>query len=331
MKIVYLKPRASFRDNLRSDTLWGLICWGIKTVYSEKELEKFISGYSEGKVVKISSSFRYITKDDKKELYFPRPILKPLNLNEFFEKNDITLKKEKADYITKIKKFKKATIVNKENFLKFLSGEFNEQTYFLSKEWEKRIDPIKREDVLHNSINRLTNTTSKDDASLYTTSESFAKDGGLFFLIDGDEEQIKIVEGALRYFDHIGFGGDASIGKNSFDVTTEDFSFPEVNDANAFITLSLYSPASEEINNFAEEKENVWYDLETRKGKFGGQYVKAKSFWKDSIIMFKEGSVFNSLNKENYGENKIVKQKSNDNDFNIYQYGYAFNLPIKLK
>ena len=201
----------------------------------------------------------------------------------------------------------------------------------MSKEWEKRIDPIKREDVLHNSINRLTNTTSKDDASLYTTSESFAKDGGLFFLIDGDEEQIKIVEGALRYFDHIGFGGDASIGKNSFDVTTEDFSFPEVNDANAFITLSLYSPASEEINNFAEEKENVWYDLETRKGKFGGQYVKAKSFWKDSIIMFKEGSVFNSLNKENYGENKIVKQKSNDNDFNIYQYGYAFNLPIKLK
>ena len=68
--------------------------------------------------------------------------------------------------------------------------------------------------------------------------------------------------------------------------------------------------------------------MEARKGKFGGQFIKAKNFWKDSVLYFKEGSVFPHLNSVNYGRNiKVMK----GNEFDVYQYGFAFNLPIKIE
>jgi CRISPR-associated protein Csm4 len=329
MKIVYLEPRASFRNNLRSDTLWGLICWGIKTVYSEEKLEEFIAGYKTGKILKISSLFFYkgVDKEERK-LFFPRPILEPLNLNRFFKENNIESKKERAKYISKIKQFKKIEMIDQDTLAKFLTGELTEESFFMKEELWKNTPELKREDVLHNTIDRIKNTTV--EGALFTTSEQYIKNGGLFFLIDGSEELLKIVEGALRFFNHIGFGGDASIGKNSFQVEIEDFNFPVPENPNAFVTLSLYSPLEEELSYYKGKSESLWYDLETRKGKFGGQFIKTSRFWKDSVLMFKEGSVFPLLNKESYGQNKVVLSKDENGYFDVYHFGYAFDLPLRL-
>jgi len=338
MKIVYLEPRSSYRNNLRSDTLWGLICWGIKTVFSEQKLEEFIEEHKE-KPVKISSvfPFKVNSKDsNKKKLFFPRPILQPLNLNHFFESKGIDKKSERAQFIADLKKFKKVKFVEKSTFEKFLEGELNETEFFLNKSlWEKENDFFKKEDILHNSINRLTNTTysSSDDkrASLYSTTETYISNGGLFFLIDGTPEQIELIEASLRFYSHVGFGGDSSIGKGYFKISVDDCELPESDNSDAFVTLSLFLPNDDELAEFQNDKSRVWYELEARKGKFGGQFVKINRFWKESVLMFKEGSVFPNLNKSFYGKIKTVMSQEENGMFDVYHYGVAFDLPIKLK
>jgi len=327
MKIAYLEPKSSFRENLRSDTLWGLLCWGIKSIYSEASLDQFFNSYKEGSVLKVSSVFRFVKDDSgKKTLLFPKPNLKPLDLNEFFEKNKINSRKERAEFVKNIKRYKKVRYITKDIFDKFLTGELDEEKFFLSGLWGKEKLLFKKEDILHNSINRLTNTT--EEGALFTTTETFVKNGGLFFLIDGNKTQTELVSGAINFFSHIGFGGDSSIGKNHFDVSIEDIIFPVVQNPSAFITLSLYSPTEDEIQNIQLNRELTWYELEARKGKFGGQFVKTGNFWKKSVLMFKEGSVFPLGQKTDYG--KLINVKE-DYDFPVYHFGYAFNLPINLK
>ncbi len=140
---------------------------------------------------------------------------------------------------------------------------------------------------------------------------------------------MKLVESSLRFFAHVGFGGDSSTGKNHFDIEIEHFNFPEIKDADGFISLSLYHPAKNELEFFKNNPDKFWYELERRKGKLGGQFVNAKDFWKRSLLMFKR-LVFASMNKNNYGKNVIVKEKNKEINFTIQQFGYAFNLPIKI-
>ncbi|RMG73182.1 MAG: CRISPR-associated protein Csm7, partial [Bacteroidetes bacterium] len=36
--VVYMKPRSGFRGSLRSDTLWGTLCWAMRLLYGETAL-----------------------------------------------------------------------------------------------------------------------------------------------------------------------------------------------------------------------------------------------------------------------------------------------------
>ena len=65
--IVYLRPKLSYRTSLRSDTLWGLICWGISTVHGEKDIKGFIELCKEGKppfVMRRDESYIGVLIDD---------------------------------------------------------------------------------------------------------------------------------------------------------------------------------------------------------------------------------------------------------------------------
>lgn len=329
MKIVYLTPRSSFRENLRSDTLWGLICWGIKTVFSEEALLEFLSHYKNENVFKLTSAFRFFKESDEVLLLFPKPILEPIDLNKYFLSENITEKKERAKVIKELKEYKKVKFISKESFEKFLTGEFNEESFFKSGEWKHKMPAFRREDVLHNQINRLTNTT--EEGALFSTSELFVKKGGLFFLMEGTDEQLRLVSGALNYFSHVGFGGDSSIGKNHFDISIEDFQVKRADEPNALVTLSLYSPTQDELEAFKDRKNLNWYELESRKGKFGGQFIKSKNFWKKSLLMFKEGSVFPYIEKKAIGRNVEVLKYQENSNYSVLHFGFGFDLPIKIR
>ncbi len=90
---VYLEPQNGYKTPLRSDTLWGILCWAIRSVYDEPTLEKFIADYNEGKgAFNLSSCFPYIELYNEgedeydKTHYFPLPKLyndNPLKAENF--------------------------------------------------------------------------------------------------------------------------------------------------------------------------------------------------------------------------------------------------------
>lgn len=327
MKIVYLKPQSSFKNNLRSDTIWGTICWSIKELYSNDVLEEFIKSYSDKNIVKISSAFPYKELEDEKVLYFPKPKLKPLDINSYFEKNNIEKKAERKKIFSKIKKYKKTKFVNKNTFEAIIKGQYSEEDLFEEDITFEDTGRFKNMHIVHNTIDRLKGTTL--EGNLFTSDEVFTENSGMFFLIDGEGKYINLVESALRYLNHMGIGGDRSTGKGAFDISIENFDLDLPTDPDGFVTLSLYSPTNNELENI--NKKYSWYEIETRKGKFGGQYIKAKNFWKKSVLAFSEGSIIGLNSNDNYGSLINVKDPSGENNFSIKHFGISFNIPIKIK
>ncbi len=337
MKIVYLTPRSSFRDNLRSDSLWGLICWGVKTLYSEEALKEMIAGYTPGYPLKVSSAFRWIKTTEGISRFFPKPGLPPFDLQE--EVKGLG-KKEKTGVFSRLKKWRAQKEVSEDVFFRMLSGDIKESGFFRDGDLWKSGQLKKHfsgETVLHNSINRLTASTNRPDGELdtrpgglYSRDEIFTKDGGLFFLLDGEEKYIAMAEAALRYYSHLGFLGDSSTGKNHFDVKIEDYTVPAVKDADGFVTLSLYIPTPEEAAIYRGNTGKCYYELVTRKGKVSSAHLNTNDFWKTSVLAFKEGSVFPDSGKSGYGIIRKVKRVTHPVEFDVYQSGVALHLPMRL-
>ena len=225
MKIVYFEPHSAFRYPLRSDTLWGILCWGIRTVYDEKTLTDFLAQYdSPGGGLKISSCFWYKDTGTKKIPWFPKP---PGKLGNPFEGLDKKPLSEKTNTYTGIKKYKKVSALPEDLFFKYIAGDIPESEIFATAESLTDDAPSgKHLEVMHNTINRLTGTTSDEGGSLFSQNMVFAEESGLFCLMDGTPEQLAMAEAAFRFLSHFGLAGDASTGQNHFRITVEDY-FPK--------------------------------------------------------------------------------------------------------
>jgi len=355
VNIVYLKPHSSFRNKLRSDTLWGALCWAMRMVDGNKKLEDFIKQYETAPPIIISSCYPYKQIGRDKIPYFPKPILpeKPLDLSD-----DISFKKAKAA-LRKRKKRKKIKLLSKEDYESFLKGnkiDDNQVDELIEKQ------PIfKTETVTHNTINRITNSTDKitgwkkvkkketkkeqyepiTAGQLFHIEEYFLKDPenptkaqdnvGLYFLVKGD---IQLIEGALRYLEHTGIGGDRGTGKGHFEISHQPFKLDVPQDGKNWTNLSLYHPTSKELNTVEQDKEkekNYYYKLETRQGYYG--FINTKTIPKIPKMFFKEGSVFSEgINTMSYaGFNPIVLHKGTKGlDHDVYQYGTAFMVKMKI-
>lgn len=321
MKIVYLKPRSSYRTELHSDTLFGLLCWGIRQVFSATDLENLLNGFRSGKPpFLISSAFPYRETDGGRLYFLPRPILKPAHV-----KIDDPSKAQRQ------KEFKGQRWVDVRAFQKFLDGIMDEKEYYESGEWDQKGAPgFKKADVLHNTIDRLSGTTGGTGGNLFQLPETFVEEGGgLYFLVRG--ENAAMLEGALGFLSHMGMGGDSALGKGRFEVEVGDATlFSEPEDATHFVTLSLYHPRKTEVEAYREG--DAWYDLTMRKGKVGGHFLHAPDFWKRTVPMFVEGSTFPRTPEVRfYGDNPVVKRVADGLPFDVQHYGYAFDVGMKVK
>ncbi len=77
MKQVYLTYRSRRRRPLRSDTLFGLIAWGVRSVYGPTSVERFLAPLKrdppEAPLV-LTSAFPFVERSDGRVHYFPRPL-----------------------------------------------------------------------------------------------------------------------------------------------------------------------------------------------------------------------------------------------------------------
>ncbi|MEO1415575.1 MAG: hypothetical protein AAFW00_09865 [Bacteroidota bacterium] len=154
-QIVFMHPRSTFRAAYRSDTLWGLFCWGIRMVYGKERLEKYLDSCLQNKPeFIISSAFPFEQRDGEKICFFPRPILPPFQLENATENLS---KEDKAFNIKDRKKLKKVSLLPQDFFLRLLRGEISGQqlkSELLQIQDQHSIPQMGKVHVTHNTIDR---------------------------------------------------------------------------------------------------------------------------------------------------------------------------------
>lgn len=301
MKIINIYPKSSMKTNLDSDTLWGLLLWGIRHLYSKEEFNSILDDFIKGSPPFIISSSMPMKYSGNITYYLPKPSVK--------------IDMSNIDSST-LKKFKKIKYISLADFNTFTGNKEEQYNYITAGKWSS--PEFLSENIQHNTIDRMKGGTV-ERRLFYSTESFFKSDTGLYFLIKGKLADYAI--NALKFLSINGIGGDASTGKGhfSFDVSETEL-FSEKLSGNSFMSLSLYNPKKEEIELFKEKPEIFRYDLVSKKGKTG-KFISSANVWKERVTYFKEGSIFPNINKEYYGG--CVKVKD-DGEFPVYSNGYAF-------
>jgi CRISPR-associated protein Csm4 len=138
MKIVWLKPKSGYVTDLRSVTLWGTICWGIRYLFGEEKLEKGFIRRCKDPGSKpdfvISSAFPFKQHGTERILFFPNPLLHTddtSDVDEYFQQalkehgvSDGLKNIERALVIYRLrKKLKKIEFLCQSDFELMLKGE----------------------------------------------------------------------------------------------------------------------------------------------------------------------------------------------------------------
>ena len=303
-----IRPRAPFHIGIKeggleetlhyipSDTLFSAFCNVYRLIYGKEKLKKLLEEFKNNPPFLISSAFPAV--DDV--LFFPLP--KKVNL----QSKDL-----------EHKKLKKIEFVSEEIFRILLDkGGIEVKEEWLTEDGkgitkEKRIKMLwKEKEIPRVTIDRITNSSQ-----VYHHGEVFFY--GLHFLIDLKNEKYREeIETTIRVMGHEGIGGERTYGKGLFEV--EKFYSIEFNE-NAgewYTILSMCYPKKEELKGI-----KGYFDYMQR----GGWVYSPdeRGVRKKFVRMFVEGSVFN---KKIRGD--IIKVAEERHD--VYRYGYAFILPIKV-
>lgn len=318
MHVVYLHPRTSYRTELRSDTLWGLMIVAIRTVLSDQRASEVVNASERGEPPFIvSSAMPYSTQNGAKLHYFPRPILKP-SPKQF----------SKREELQAAKRIKKIRTLPQNTWEKLICGEISQKELEELLNSETAVSQTVAY-TLHVAIDRLTNSALQlhGRGQLYYSEDRYLpQHSGLFFLIEGD---MSVVEPALRFLQHYGFGGDASVGKGVFDVEiVPNFPLRTPSAPTHFTTLSLYTPTETEFHHLANRREEVWYELVSRRGRVGTHFTGGKNYEKRPVVAFSEGSTFPILQQSRFGRTQPVM---NVNGIVIQFNGFAFAIPARWK
>lgn len=350
-----------------SDTLWGHICWAIRYLDGEGELEKFLQCYSDDKPpLIISSAFP--------QGYLPFPVLPPMDketMKELSKKywgeyqivNGVSglkwlfqlpylskavldnLKNEKLSKETLANHFlgnpnycprtagylpepcKKKFDDNKKITCSILAFSQDECPEEFEKIWHGK--RIEQEITYHVKINRLSGTAL--DRALFTTEDTFSGCDTMeaYCMIDGSFTKERLRQ-CLNFISDSGYGKDKSSGKGavSFTITDSDIGDPATS-ANAFMSLSNYVPCE-------TDQTQGFYKLFTKYGKLGGHFANSPVIsgkeplpYKYPLIMFEAGSVFKmDQTRDCFG--RIVEKIHPADNPKIAHYGYTYPFYIQI-
>ena len=161
-----------------------------------------------------------------------------------------------------------------------------------------------------------------ESAFFYCTDQFFGDSAGLFFLarFDGDAVREKF-EAALMLLGDCGIGADRSIGRGGFVFFSQSVDFPAPTAPAAWLTLSLYHPTRDEVQQGVLTEGR--YSLIKRSGPGGGFHVSR--FRRSDCWMLEEGAV---IPFHAQGDAPCVLKQSEFIPHNIYRNGGAFCIPL---
>ncbi len=285
-----ITPISNFATTLKGDTLFGQMCWSIRYALGEEKLTLLLKDYETEPFMVVSDGFA--------SGYLPKPKIPPLLLGE--NSNE---KKQNRKKIW-------LTIGQLQN------GEFAE-----AKTDDEAQNCDKKAQVIRNSINYKTFTTSEDGAfAPYGEKELALTKKDIYFLIDEERFTLEELQKSFEQLSLHGYGKDTTIGKGRF--AFQEFEEVKLNhESKTFMTLSPFSPQGLDCK-------ELYYEPFTRFGKHGGERAFVNAF-KKPILLADSGSVahFESKQKRQY-IGKAINGISIAHPDSVHQ-GYSIVVPIK--
>jgi len=297
---MYVRYRITVRSRLvtplQSDTIFGHLCWGIKYLESESDLDNFLGRYNtETQPIRLSSA----VPSGK----LPRPFIPPLKTNElkawFKERTEASEKKNGKSWTQFIQQLKTASKIS----------------WISIKDWKRLRENLSSKNLTgmlmdireggedasappttitaHNSILRSTGRVM-EGGGLYFISETWEPKNrtlDIYCEFAGQEDKGLWEKVWEEYITPVGFGKDKSTGAGHLTIE-EDQEFNgdifSMATATAWMTLSHTALNAWDANNA-----KACYKTMPKFGKLGGDYaVKAPHPFKRPVIMILPGGVF---------------------------------------
>jgi CRISPR-associated protein Csm4 len=280
-----ITPLSNFATSLKGDTIFGHLCWIIRFIFGEERLKTLLSNYDDTPFLIVSDAFN--------NGYLPKPKL-PSSLLDSDTKN----KKEER---------KKIWITLKD---------LQEGNFQTAKEADEKETAA---NIMHNSINRKTFTTGKDDFAPYSAREYAFNQKDIYCLINEAVFTQDELKKAVETLGDYGYGKDAAIGKGRFKL--DSVAEEEIDNHSAFVmTLSPFVP-------FGLECEDIYYEPFVRFGKKGASRANKNPFKKPLILADTAAVIKFAKPLKNLFVGQAVKEHTTHSD--IVHQGYAIALPIK--
>lgn len=301
-------------DELQSDALSSALAALRASLGKDKDIDKFLQSFS------ISSAFPFY-----KDNYF---------LPVYPGKLSIQVKGQTESQYRK--KLKKVRFIALPFWGKLIEGEtltINENLIvgpYVVEENKKLPVLYKRATLQRVRVPRDNNVN--ENKLFYFEWTYFNPEGGLFCLVDADDNTFKEIRQLFQQLGEEGIGTDRTIGGGRFKIEESDeaLHIPEVKDANARLLLSLYIPTKEELQTL--HLPDSRYNLLLRGGYMAGSsQTEYRHLWKKNIYMFNTGSVFTSPGAL---KGKVVNLRPEweaASMHNVYRSGRPLSVPIKLK
>ena len=359
---VTLQPKSAAITPLQSDTIFGHIAWAIRYVKGETELLDFLKAFQDGKDAPL------LVSDGFPQGMLPKPIFKALQLSRvieiidnFVQSNNIKFSEKDQTQIQKSLK--------KQSHLKIESIEKIQESFSSTSLLEVALEEIdwksvtnrktkngkasKTETIVmyHNTVNRIYNQVKE---GFYQQATRFYADDfcyDVYLKTNYFDEQA--LHDLFQFIEIGGYGRDKSTGKGRFKIILKKgYNLPEIDEANAFMSLSHYVPNS-------KAPKNGYYRLMTKYGRLGGDFAKSiipgieelydskepkphpskktkiqPHPYKKPVIMMQPGSVFWGKPQLNYGLLLGGKDRAPELRMHKYphirHYAYAFPLDLKI-
>jgi CRISPR-associated protein Csm4 len=296
LKAFVFKPLSPFKSFPTTNTIFGAICWGIRWLESGEKLLETLEMFKTGRPPFIISA-PLLWREGR--WIFQRPI-------HFNKNTEGRMPKDKEEY-RRYKELKKVRWISWEVFRETLEREPKE-----SFEGEKT--EIRREIILHASINRLTITTVGGE--LYNEEVHWLSSFGV--IVKFFDESFEPLVRACLEFSQLGGNKTTGMGRYRFEETEPPEGMEEFisqKSTRAFLISDCFYDPEFDLN-------NSFYDIKVQKPAVENGLTKR--VWKNTFCYLTPGSqVRVKTPKDWYGG---IKEVLKEGSISVYQYGIGFPL-----
>lgn len=315
-----IKPTSSHMTPWQSDTIYGHMLYAIAMLYGREEYDRIVNDF-----INLKSPF--IVSDgfiDGKLPLFNKDTINRED-TEYFSN---IINKDLIETVKCLKKINKIKSISIDDFDRLRTKNFSNKDFVVEK--LKSINKLVKSKeektnisvslVMHNNINRCTGTTVED--GIYSLKEIFINTDIYVFIKIRKGFSVEKLDKILNFIEINGFGKKVSSGKGAIErVSFEKYNgFQNIEDADAFITLSNYTP---KLNDYVEV---ICGTPLVKRGKTANIMDNMNFPFKKPFACFTSGALFK-------GEVNDIKGKVLTDIYitkDVVQIGIPFILGVKL-